>query len=72
MVEIFREKFFEIVRTSGEKSFRLNFNMVFSHLKEENEDLKNTHMDNLLFGDYLFVEEEAKVYDEVKALCNSL
>lgn len=46
--------------------------MVFSHLKEENEDLKNTHMDNLLFGDYLFVEEEAKVYDEVKALCNSL
>ncbi|RXG59108.1 hypothetical protein Avbf_01109 [Armadillidium vulgare] len=37
--------------------------MVLNHLKPEKEELKPHHLDNLIFGDYLFSEEEAKISD---------
>ena len=68
-IKFFRENFFSLVRAAGERAFRLNTNIVLSHLILEKEELSCKHLDNLIFGDFLMADEEAKTYDEVQC-CN--
>ncbi|XP_066944541.1 dynein axonemal heavy chain 3-like [Macrobrachium rosenbergii] len=61
-----RNEFYEIVRNVGEANFRQKLDHVLGHLVPKNEELNPSHVDSLIFGDYMIPDAEEKVYDEIQ------
>ncbi|XP_076366412.1 dynein axonemal heavy chain 3-like isoform X2 [Tachypleus tridentatus] len=59
-----RQTFFTIVKDTTQSCFKQNLDKVLSHLTPSGK-LKDEHIRNLFFGDYMHPDAEVKVYDEV-------
>ncbi|XP_022235690.1 dynein heavy chain 3, axonemal-like, partial [Limulus polyphemus] len=62
-----RQTFFNIVKDTTQSCFKQNLDKVLSHLTPSGK-LKDDHIRNLFFGDYMHPDAELKVYDEVTDL----
>lgn len=67
-----RLKFFTIVRRAVYEHFRMPMEQVCAKLIPEAEkDLKDDHIRNLFFGNYMEPDADPKIYDEVKTFMRS-
>ncbi|XP_037073992.1 LOW QUALITY PROTEIN: dynein heavy chain 3, axonemal-like, partial [Pollicipes pollicipes] len=63
-----RAAFFKLVASTCDTSFHQPVEKVLGHLAPEGTRLTEDHARNLFFGDYLFPDNDPKIYDEITEL----
>lgn len=57
---------FKIVKNATYSSFRQHLDKVAAHLLGEDEvEVEDRHLRDLLFGNYMYPDQDPKIYDEV-------
>lgn len=62
-----REKFFEILSGTVLEHFKMDMQKLLGHLvpSKGKETVKDVHLRNLMFGDYMDPAADVRIYDEV-------
>ncbi|XP_048576009.1 dynein axonemal heavy chain 3 isoform X2 [Nematostella vectensis] len=63
-----RQMFFEVIKDTIKQQFKLEMDRLVGHLVPTGQKLKDEHIRNLFFGDYMAPESPDKIYDEVSDL----
>ncbi|XP_031567893.1 dynein heavy chain 3, axonemal-like [Actinia tenebrosa] len=60
-----RQLFFELIKETTKQQFKLDMDRLVGHLVPTGQKLKDDHIRNLFFGDYMVPDSADKIYDEV-------
>lgn len=60
-----RVMFFDVIKETTKQQFKLDMDRLVGHLVPTGQKLKDDHIRNLFFGDYMTPDSADKIYDEV-------
>ena len=60
-----RESFYQIVKETAQKDFKVNLDNLLKHLSSSGGQVCDDDIRNLLFGDYMIPGVEPRIYDEI-------